>query len=287
MVLGVRTPGRVGRRRSLATKERWSRTGVLRAFPGVACSDASAAITTPAPLWPTRTATAPAGRSGGASRRPAAPARHGRPTAAPMVDAVAPQVTVHLAPPRWRRTPGRSSWRSSRRPPETVERAGTSPRRRGSRRLPSEPRAPDRARRGAEPNAGSSRPPRRRARHRGPAANRAPRPNGVPPRSASGAVRGRHATRPIEQARIEERTLETWIDEGSVRAEAVAAARRATTDGPRQRRAGADPPRSGRRVGDHRSGRAPFGRAAPTARRPPRRRSTVSGTTRPIGSSRR
>ncbi len=40
----------------------------------------------------------------------------------------------------------------------------------------------------------------------------------------------------IERARIEERTLETWIDEGSVRAEAVAAARRATTDVPRPRR---------------------------------------------------
>ncbi|MGZ5339764.1 MAG: hypothetical protein ACXWEE_09220, partial [Thermoleophilaceae bacterium] len=34
--------------------------------------------------------------------------------------------------------------------------------------------------------------------------------------------------------RIEERTLETWIDEGSVRAEAIAATRRATTDVPRR-----------------------------------------------------
>jgi tetratricopeptide (TPR) repeat protein len=59
-------------------------------------------------------------------------------------------------------------------------------------------------------------------------------------------VRARRAPRTprdpaLERVRIEARTLETWIDEGSVRAEAVAATRRATTDDPRQRRA--DPAR--------------------------------------------
>ena len=50
---------------------------------------------------------------------------------------------------------------------------------------------------------------------------------------------------------------------------------------------GADPPRSGRRVGDRRDGRAPLGRAARSGWRRPRRRSTASGSTRPSGSWRR
>jgi tetratricopeptide (TPR) repeat protein len=83
--------------------------------------------------------------------------------------------------------------------------------------------------------------PRSSPTRRGDDTRRAPRPPLTEADRRAAEVRGRRPPRAprdpaIEKARIEGRTLETWIDEGSVRAEAAAAARRATTEPPRARR---------------------------------------------------
>ena len=117
-----------------------------------------------------------------------------------------------------------------------------------------------------------------RAADRGRAAGRR---GADPPRSASAA-----RSRAIERARIEERTLETWIDEGSVRAEAVAAAPPRHGRRPRQRRAAPtrlDPDR--RAEITEAAGEPRRAELLQSGSRRPRRRSTASGSTRPAGSS--
>ena len=198
-------------------------TGALRAFPGVACQRCQRRRHDPAaPLLaaPGRRRRQPA-RSGRASRRPAvharvaADGRRERPGA----------VRAAGARRRTARPPG-SGGRPAGRPgaadgADADERDGPAGHRDDSRPRPSG--AAHRARRGHRPSAGSSRRTTRRAWHRRPSGAARPRPSDGRPRSGSGD--GPRAPRDpaIEQARIEERTLETWIDEGSVRAEAVAA----------------------------------------------------------------
>ena len=266
MVLGVRTPGRVGRRRSLATRSAGHRDRRSSAFRGVTCPAMSAP-----PPRPGRRSGPPgraaSGRRSGPPGRPVpgrrsapagrdgAPAR--RPDSRPSSDGSQP-------PPVRRSTRGDGPRRGARRdadgapasgpPARTVPRgnavtlpmwatAGPIPEphataRGGHRDDPDDPpvaRTPDPAAAAVTTPvraAAVRRVVRAATRAGAPDANRPPRPSGERPRSAAGAAPRTPRDPAVEQARIEGRTLETWIDEGSVRAEAVAAARRATTGEP-------------------------------------------------------
>ena len=235
-------------------------------FPGVACSDASAAITTPAPLWPTR--------------------RRGRQPADPGAQAV-----VRPSPPGWpagssRQVTVRLARRAGDAPPVVPTAART-----GRARVAAIATIPVRAAAAHRARRGTDRTPARRVHHAAGVApeavrNRAPRPNGVPPRSASGDFRGRHATPP--SSRPESRNGRSR--RGSTRDRCAPK---------RSPRPGAPPPtelgNAGRRrpasirTSRRRSPKPPGAVRASCSNgsRPPRRRSTASGTTRRIGSSRR
>jgi tetratricopeptide (TPR) repeat protein len=136
-----------------------------------------------------------------------------------------------------------SAPRSSRPGPDGPRRQGGSGRGRAGASRPSRSSRPSRPPRGGgrsgPPSSGRRTGPARRTRD-----TRDDRP--APPRTEAerraAEVRARRGPRPPrdpdkEAARIAERTVEQWIDEGSVRAEAEAAARRATSV-PRRRSGG-------------------------------------------------
>ena len=288
MVLGVRTPGRVGRRRSLATKGAGHRDRRSSCVSGRSMP----AMPAPPPRPPRRSGppgrtTAPAGQIRGAQAavRPSPPG-DGRPTAAPDGRRAS----------RWRCTSRRrctaldAQGRADGRPDEPPESRGG--RARAVARPDRDDSRPSRTGRPSGGRRGTDRTPARRARHAAGVApragrNRAPRPSGGPPRFA---VRRRSAgaTRPGDRAGPDRGTHARDVDRRG-----IGARRSGRRDPARHRRwslanAGRHRPGSIRRRGrDHRGRPGAVRPSCSSGSRRPRRRSIVSGSTRPIGSSRR